>query len=46
MAIPLLLDPAIRDWVLMPILIVMILVGILRDKASHASPATLQLRIA
>jgi hypothetical protein len=28
------LDPAIRDWVLFPIMIVMILVGVLRHMAS------------
>ena len=28
------LDPAIRDWVMMPILLVMILVGLLRSNAT------------
>ena len=29
-----LLDPAIRDWVLLPIMIIMVLVGILRHYAT------------
>ena len=35
------LDPAIRDWVLIPIMIVMLLVGILRHLATqwmHSNP--------
>ena len=26
------LDPAIRDWVLIPVVLVMVMVGVLRDK--------------
>merc|ERR1711907_445782 len=29
------LDPAIRDWVLIPVMVVMILVGVLRDKVTR-----------
>ena len=38
------LDPAIRDWVLFPIMVVMILVGVLRHLASvlmQSRPKTL-----
>ena len=31
------LDPAIRDWVLIPVVFVMILVGVLRDKVPNCS---------
>ena len=31
---PLFLDPALRDWVLLPIFVVMIMVGILRHYAT------------
>ncbi len=29
------LDPMIRDWVLIPVVVVMVLVGILRDKVTR-----------
>ena len=31
MAVDLVLDPAIRDWVLIPLVVIMFLVGILRN---------------
>ena len=34
----LVLDPQIRDWVLIPIVVVMFLVGVLRDRVSAPAP--------
>jgi len=35
MGVQLHLDPAIRDWVLIPVVVVMVLVGVLRDKVTR-----------
>ena len=36
MGVVLQLDPGIRDWVMIPVVLVMVLVGILRDKVLFA----------